>query len=181
MIARSAPRVPQILLHLAGMASFSYSFWTLAHMTNKASASFGWHFQLEGLISILYWSLLYYDERLLKHPDVAALPIIVDLSFHLFPAVLLWADFLFFSRQFARSARHITYIFVFGAAYCVWTHLCFQQNGFWPYPILEKLPTPYRIAFFVACAAFCTLVYEFGARLHRFFNKPLETLTKKIQ
>ncbi|RUP50745.1 hypothetical protein BC936DRAFT_137860 [Jimgerdemannia flammicorona] len=54
MIARSAPRVPQILLHLAGMASFSYSFWTLAHMTNKASASFGWHFQHLTILGLLF-------------------------------------------------------------------------------------------------------------------------------
>lgn len=119
-------------------------------------------FQLEGLISLLYWSLLYYDERLLKHPGVPTLPFLLDLSFHLFPAILLWADFLFFSRQFVRSPRHITYIFTFAAAYCAWAHLCFYKNGLWPYPILAKFTTPYRFGFFALCALFCTIVYEAG-------------------
>ncbi|CAB4392107.1 unnamed protein product [Rhizophagus irregularis] len=130
---------------------------------------------LEGLISILYWGLIIYDETLLL--DKPRLPILIDLGFHLIPAVCLWTDFLFFTKEFRKSHSHIFYLLLFAFSYAVWIQFYFVNYGTWPYPILSKLETQQRIGFYFTCFALCTGIYHIGAFIHTIFNKP--TLIKK--
>ncbi|GBC08866.1 hypothetical protein RclHR1_08440007 [Rhizophagus clarus] len=124
---------------------------------------------LEGLISILYWSMVIYDETLLL--DKPRLPILIDFGFHLIPAVCLWTDFLFFAKEFRKSHSHIFYLLTFAFCYAVWIQFYFAKYGTWPYPILSKLETQQRIGFYFTCFALCTGIYHIGAFIHTIFNK----------
>uniref|UniRef100_A0A1D1XGC8 UPF0641 membrane protein PJ4664.05 n=1 Tax=Anthurium amnicola TaxID=1678845 RepID=A0A1D1XGC8_9ARAE len=134
---------------------------------------------LEGLISILYWSMIIYDEKLLL--DNPRLPILIDFGFHLIPAVCLWTDFLFFAKEFKRSHSHIFYIFVFTFSYAIWIQFYFANYGTWPYPLLSKLETQQRIGFYFACFALCTGIYHLGAFIHTIFNKQIPSMTQKTK
>ncbi|CAG8578696.1 7707_t:CDS:2, partial [Acaulospora morrowiae] len=86
---------------------------------------------LEGLISIMYWGLIAYDEKLLLAPGKSRLPILVDVGFHLIPTICLWIDFLFFTKEFRKSHSHIFYILCFAFSYSVWIQIGFYVYGMW--------------------------------------------------
>ncbi|RIB12159.1 FAR-17a/AIG1-like protein [Gigaspora rosea] len=132
---------------------------------------------LEGLISLMYWSIIIYDERLLLEPGKPRLPFLIDLGFHLFPALYLWIDFLFFTKEFRKSHSHVFYLLAFALSYAVWIQLCYFKYGAWPYPILGKLEDSHRIIFYFACFVLCTGIYHIGAFVHSIFNNPQITLT----
>ncbi|CEP15021.1 hypothetical protein [Parasitella parasitica] len=121
---------------------------------------------LEGLISVLYWSMTLIDPHLLVPEDVPGIPFLLDCAFHLFPAVFLWVDFLAFDIDFKRSNAHVGVIYGFAVFYFCWAWICYQVNGFWAYPFLGELSTSMRAAFFVASGVLCWAMYEFGARVH---------------
>nr|CAG8559085.1 15590_t:CDS:2 [Entrophospora candida] len=133
---------------------------------------------LEGLISVLYWTFILYDEQLLLDPGQSRLPILIDMGFHLIPAICLWIDFLFFMKEFKKSHNHIFYILLFAFSYSVWVQFWFFQYGTWPYPILAKLETQHRIGFYACCSVLFTAMYHIGALAHSFFNKPTIIIIK---
>ncbi|CAI2182511.1 12872_t:CDS:2 [Funneliformis geosporum] len=123
---------------------------------------------LEGLIAVLYWTIITYDEKLLLTKP--RLPIFIDLGFHLIPAVCLWTDFLFFTKEFRKSYTHILYIFVFGFIYIAWINFYFITFGEWPYPLLNDLEDPQRFGCYFACIGLCIAVYHLGKFYKRAFS-----------
>ncbi|RHZ86438.1 hypothetical protein Glove_51g82 [Diversispora epigaea] len=131
---------------------------------------------LEGLISLMYWSLILYDEKLILEPGNARLPFLIDLGFHLIPALCLWTDFLFFTKDFRKSHSHVFYILIFAFSYSIWIQFWFSQFGMWPYPLLAKLETQHRIGVYLACFVLCTGIYHLGAFVHTIFNKTMKKI-----
>ncbi|KAG1055785.1 hypothetical protein G6F43_002277 [Rhizopus delemar] len=128
------------------MPNFSAFIYTI--VTNIATP-------LEGLISVLYWSMILIDPRLLIPDELPRIPLILDFSLHLFPAVFLWIDFLMFDIEFVRSKAHIILIAVFTLCYFVWSWYCQSVNGYWPYPFLGEFTFWMRAGFFISSGMLC--------------------------
>ncbi|KAI8067683.1 FAR-17a/AIG1-like protein [Gilbertella persicaria] len=122
---------------------------------------------LEGVISVLYWSMMLLDPHLLIPEDIPGIPLFLDFTLHLFPAVFLWIDFLAFDVEFKRSNRHVGVIYGFAAFYYVWSWYCQSVNGYWPYPFLGSFTLGMRTAFFVGAGILAWGMYEFGAIVHQ--------------
>ncbi|GAA5901239.1 hypothetical protein JCM8208_002316 [Rhodotorula glutinis] len=133
-----------LLYDLAPIALFSRTKSTLALLVVP----------IEGLVSVLYWSLMLLDPGLLN-PAVAPgeepfrIPLKLDLALHAFPAILLWIDFLAFSPPLPRRARPALIASIATASYCVWMEYCAQGNGHYPYPMLDDMSPLARSAFYL--------------------------------
>ncbi len=88
------------------------------------------------------------------------MPLLLDLSLHLIPTVVCWVDFLVFNKSFKRSPHHILAIYAFSMMYYAWANYCFEQNGYWPYPLLGHFTDMQRGVFFLFCGWFCALIYK---------------------
>ncbi|CAL5865921.1 uncharacterized protein PFLUO_LOCUS127 [Penicillium psychrofluorescens] len=112
---------------------------------------------MEVLISVLYWGLRLIDERLVI-PEWAFIPMNADISFHAVPSVVMLIDLLFLSPPWTITvvpALGLSGAIAFG--YWFWVELCFENNGWYPYPIFEQLPTPGRIGLFSMSAIMMAL------------------------
>lgn len=114
----------------------------------------------------MYWSLMFMDPKFLIPEDIPRIPILLDMTLHLFPAVFLWIDFLVFDVQFKRSTTHIKIIYAFALFYYGWSWYCYSVNGYWVYPFLSEFNLPVRTAFFAASGVLCMCMYEVGAIVH---------------
>lgn len=106
------------------------------------------------------------DPHLLIPEDYPGIPLMMDLTLHLFPAVFLWIDFLAFDTQFKRSDSHVKVIGGFAVFYFVWSWYCQSVNGFWAYPFLADFNLLMRTAFFAGSGLLCWGMYEVGAKIH---------------
>ncbi|KAI7906292.1 FAR-17a/AIG1-like protein-domain-containing protein [Cokeromyces recurvatus] len=133
---------------------------------------------VEGLISILYWPIMLYDKEMLVPKDtIFDLPLKLDLSLHLFPTIVCWIDFMGFNRGFKRSPIHIFSIYFFTFLYYVWVNVCYEHNGYWPYPLLGLFKNnAQRGVFFIFCGWFCSLLYKTIAKGHELFHAKKEEI-----
>lgn len=149
---------------------------------------------LEVLIAVLYWSIrsvsrcvlwstqssrLYWQiDKSLVFPEWAQLPLMADLSFHLFPPLFLSVDFLLLSPPWTISARNalaLSTTLAFG--YWFWVEQCYKHNGFYPYPIFEQVDLIGRIGLFILSAVVMTGSTMTLKRLYAVVNgKIMETL-----
>lgn len=130
---------------------------------------------LEVVVTILYFGISAIDPTLVAPPEYA-IPLDVDLGFHLFPAVLLVVDFLFFSPPWVIGAPAVMFLSTaFGFGYWYWVELCYSKNGWYgrlggneltlqrltlsryTYPIFGLLTTPQRAGLFIASAVLVTI------------------------
>ncbi|CAJ0543604.1 Ff.00g038340.m01.CDS01 [Fusarium sp. VM40] len=131
---------------------------------------------LEVLIAVLYWSIRMHDPALLMPEDLVIDPL-PDLGFHLVPAVLLVLDFLLLSRGATITTRGMmTLSTVLAVVYWCWIELCFYQNGWYPYPMMDKFSAAQRVTIFVASAGLLTLS---SSGLQWIHGKIHSTVTKK--
>jgi len=108
---------------------------------------------MEILISLLYWGLKTFDERLVLPDWAPRLSLTDDFSFHAIPALALAIDLLFFSPPYSVSAIPAFGLSsVIAVGYWFWIEQCFQHNGFYPYPIFEVLDLYGRIGLFAGSA-----------------------------
>lgn len=114
----------------------------------------------------MYWTLMFLDPTFLIPKDIPRIPLILDMTLHLFPAVFLWFDFLVFDVQFKRSTSHIKIIYAFAVFYYVWSWYCQHVNGYWVYPFLGEFNLALRTAFFAGSGILCMFMYEAGAIVH---------------
>ncbi|KAI7880392.1 hypothetical protein K492DRAFT_207581 [Lichtheimia hyalospora FSU 10163] len=134
---------------------------------------------MEGLITLLYWPMVFYSRDLLADQDLPfELPLTLDMALHFWPAVLLWIDFLVFDAEFQRSKAHVLTIYVFTIFYLAWSTYCFSRNGFWVYPFLAEFSTVGRMTFFMCCGNLCAAMYEAGAYIHSKLHVPIKTKTQ---
>ncbi|KAH8731375.1 FAR-17a/AIG1-like protein-domain-containing protein [Phaeosphaeriaceae sp. PMI808] len=110
---------------------------------------------MEIVISILYWGLRAVDTGLVVPPDLPLPPLIYDLTFHAFPALLLSLDTVLLSPPWPSSPMNpqaplISLITSTSVAflYWWWIEICYSHNGFYPYPLFAMLSTYQRIGLF---------------------------------
>jgi hypothetical protein len=112
---------------------------------------------LELLISLLYWSLRAIDPKLVVPEFAPPLAPIADIGFHIVPSVAILADILFFSPPWTITvvpALGLSSLIALG--YWFWVDICYQQNGFYPYPIFDEAGHHGRIALFIGSAVIMT-------------------------
>jgi len=93
------------------------------------------------------------DTSLVLPPDLPNLLLRDDFSFHLFPALSLVLDLLFFSPPYTIAvlpALGLSGFIAFG--YWFWIEQCYAYNQFYPYPIFDVLSTSGRVGLFAASA-----------------------------
>ncbi|UPK95524.1 hypothetical protein LCI18_006459 [Fusarium solani-melongenae] len=111
---------------------------------------------LEVVISVLYWSIKVYDSSLLM-PRALDIDPLLDIGFHLAPAVLLSLDFIVFSPAWKITARGMMPLSVaLALVYWCWIELCFQRNGWYPYPLFGQFSAIERSLIFVLAAGLLT-------------------------
>ncbi|KAF4124014.1 FAR-17a/AIG1-like protein [Geosmithia morbida] len=111
---------------------------------------------VEVVVAILYWGLYLIDPTLLVEGDFQ-LPLLVDMGFHLAPAVLLAADFVLLSPPWTVPAYGVVALSgSLASAYWIWVEHCFSHNGWYPYPIFALLSTPQRLLLFTFAAFLST-------------------------
>ena len=125
-------------------------------------------FPVEGVVTVFYWVLYFYDPSLLHMGEIRiSLP--TNLAIHLIPGIALWTEFLTM-KDFRHSRYHIYYSGLLCAMYYWWVHFLFEKNDQWVYPLLGVLSPSDRFLFFIASALFNTALYMFGLFLHRRIN-----------
>ncbi|CAG8950412.1 hypothetical protein HYFRA_00006905 [Hymenoscyphus fraxineus] len=107
---------------------------------------------LEVLISILYWGISAIDKTLVVPPEIYIAPL-ADIGFHAMPSILLTVDLLLLSPPWTiRALPAMGLSSGIAVAYWAWVENCFQHNGFYPYPLLDQLDIPQRVALFTGAA-----------------------------
>ncbi|EXJ79341.1 hypothetical protein A1O3_08843 [Capronia epimyces CBS 606.96] len=103
---------------------------------------------MEVLISILYWGLRLIDPELVV-PKELELPFSADASFHLAPSVFLLIDLLLLSPPWTITlVPAVALSTVIAFVYWYWIELCYQANGFYPYPLFAVLEPTQRVLLF---------------------------------
>jgi hypothetical protein len=115
---------------------------------------------MEIVISILYWGLRSIDTSLVVPPDLPLPPLLFDLTFHFFPALVLTIDAVLLSPPWPSqpvnqraSGVMLGVSTAVAFSYWWWIELCFKHNGFYPYPIFEMLSTGQRVGLFATSGA----------------------------
>ncbi|OAX78079.1 hypothetical protein ACJ72_07615, partial [Emergomyces africanus] len=125
---------------------------------------------MEVLIGILYWGLRIIDSKLVK-PDWVELSTEADIGFHAIPAIVLTIDLLYLSPPWSIGALPSIGLASFIAfGYWFWVEKCYQYNGWYPYPIFDKLTTRWRVVLFVFSAILMAMNTLLLKRLYRRMN-----------
>ncbi|TKY88804.1 hypothetical protein EX895_002435 [Sporisorium graminicola] len=127
----------------------------------------------ETLITVLYWSIVAINKDLVMQPkkvmdpanpgqvlreEPIAIPFSIDASMHAFPGVFLLVDFFIFSRRFPKSISMVAVAAGVTITYSLWAERCAEKNGHYPYPLLDILSTPQRIALYGGAGTAACLV-----------------------
>lgn len=84
--------------------------------------------------------------------------VLLDIGFHVIPAILLTIDLLYLSPPWTISALpSMGLATTIAFSYWFWVETCYKYNGWYPYPLFEKLTTPWRIALFSFSATMMAL------------------------
>ncbi|KAF8472802.1 putative integral membrane protein [Kalaharituber pfeilii] len=135
---------------------------------------------LEVVIAILYWGISMYDPEAVV-PAHLKRPLLQDLSFHLFPALLLMVDLLLLSPPWTITIVEAGGISsLIAGAYWVWTEECYKRNGWYPYPLFAMLNTQQRAMVFAASALTFTISSLCLKRLYDVFNRKVKEEVKKL-
>lgn len=116
---------------------------------------------MEGLLTCMFWTLLFIDPKLIKgveSPDPKdRVSLVTDISLHLVPLILLLIDQMDVKLEW--NPWCVLYILVLGASYFLhlWYHS--RKNGKWEYPILNNMSMSRRILFFVVAVLLGILFY----------------------
>jgi hypothetical protein len=114
---------------------------------------------MEVLISLLYWGLRAIDPKLVMPEWAPPLELHADLSFHLLPTLYLLTDTLLLSPPRTISLRNSLLVsLAIALSYWYWIELCYQHNGFYPYPIFAAVGYIGRVGLFVGSAVIMTAV-----------------------
>jgi len=134
------------ILGLLADITLSPSLFAVKNVLSMCSAP------MEVLISTLYWGLRAIDPTLVV-PAELELPLTSDLGFHAAPSILLLIDLLFLSPPWTISVvPAVALSGVIAFAYWFWIEMCYQHNGFYPYPLFDLLDTSQRIGLFAGSA-----------------------------
>ncbi|OCF38345.1 hypothetical protein I317_07889 [Kwoniella heveanensis CBS 569] len=142
---------------------------------------------VELVISSIYWSIILLAPELMlpPAPDMASspepsssgfedglfrIPLWMDMSMHLAPAVALIIDFFFLEKKFRPPASTIGAFLLaatFGTTYGLWVEHCASINGSFPYPFLTIMELPGRVATYAGSTVGAYLVFRGLNAIHK--------------
>ncbi|WVR05049.1 hypothetical protein IAU60_002061 [Kwoniella sp. DSM 27419] len=142
---------------------------------------------VEIVISSIYWSIILIAPQLMlpPRPDLQSapepasaeavgdglfrIPLWMDMSMHLLPAVALILDFFILEKKFHPPSSTIGALLLaasFGAGYSIWIEHCATINGAFPYPFLNIMDLPGRVATYVGSTLGAWVVFRGLNALH---------------
>ncbi|WRT66975.1 uncharacterized protein IL334_003940 [Kwoniella shivajii] len=142
---------------------------------------------IELVISSIYWSIILLSPELMLPPNPALqntqepsasdnadplfrIPLTMDLSMHLVPAVVLLLDFFVLEKKFKPPVSNYGSLLLagaFGTAYSVWVEHCASINGSFPYPFLTIMTFPQRLMMYSGSVVMAWLVFRGLNALHK--------------
>ncbi|KAH7242595.1 FAR-17a/AIG1-like protein [Fusarium tricinctum] len=130
---------------------------------------------LEVLITFLYWSIRSHDPALLMSQELFnGLDPWPDIGFHIAPAAFLAVDFLLLSPHAIITTRSMLSLSTISALlYWCWCELCFYQNGWYPYPLMDRFTVTQRVLVFIGSAGILTLSSCVLQWMHSKVNDPM--------
>lgn len=122
---------------------------------------------VELLITMLYWTINLVNPTLVLDPAVIQLPLAVDLQIHLWPAILqlLQAIWVPYSLWYAGKVGPFIAFGSLTIVFWLWTSYTYSINGVYPYPLLEILSEPARMALFAVCCLILVLFFKLIQKL----------------
>lgn len=134
---------------------------------------------MEALISILYWSIKAVDPGLLIDPRIAVVPPMwLDICMHFLPTVVELFDVILFNPQWNMS--FLTSLVMFspvGYFYWWWTHFTYEQNGFFPYPLLGLVDDFQRVQIFIGSVVIVSITQQVIKQVQKLRGSPAKEKT----
>lgn len=118
-------------------------------------------------VAALFWSLYAYDRQTV-FPEVAEsfFPSWLNHILHTNVALFIVVELFVVHRRYPSRKQGLSGLVVFLFGYLAWIHVTRHYAGKWPYPIIDNLDLPSRIAFFAFAFSFPILMYFIGEALN---------------
>ena len=133
---------------------------------------------VELTIAAVYWPLYFLDPSLLTEKRSLP-PVHLDVALHLLPAAFLVLDYVVVlppdRRLRVDSRLALVFYAAFLAGYVVWLAECQRRNGFWAYPVLERVGVEVMAIGFVVLTGFLGVMRELVLVLRVRVNPCLQT------
>ncbi|KGB74197.1 hypothetical protein I307_06152 [Cryptococcus deuterogattii 99/473] len=124
---------------------------------------------VELVISSIYWSIILTAPELMLPPtspdaiqgapsssdaglSLFRIPLWIDLSMHLVPAIALLIDFFLLEKKYPKPFSTYVALFLaaaFGTSYGIWVEHCASINGAFPYPFLTIMELKGRVLTYI--------------------------------
>ncbi|KAL6827189.1 FAR-17a/AIG1-like protein [Trichoderma sp. SZMC 28015] len=134
-----------------GLSTISFALGALADITSSSAifkiknALSVLGAPLEVTVTILYWGIVAMGRNLIVQAGFK-LPLLLNLGFHLAPAIFQSLDYILFSPPWTVSTTGLAALSAaFAYGYRCWVEYCHSRNGWYPYPLLEVLSTPQQL------------------------------------
>ncbi|XP_043578824.1 androgen-induced gene 1 protein-like isoform X2 [Bombus pyrosoma] len=137
-------------------------------------------FPIAMFVGIIFWSLMFVDRELV-------LPKALDPYFpwwlnHLMHTMIIVStliEMILTPRKYPKRSFGLVCLLSFMSVYLIWLHIIFYKSGIWVYPILDVLPLPIRIIFFIVMLLISVFLYLIGEAVNSFFWGNEYTKSKK--
>lgn len=152
---------------------------------------------LDTAIGAFYWSVVLTKPELMIPADMGdhvaqILPLSSDLALHLYPAILMWLEYIFFSSTLANprtraihltngaTVRPFSVLVGFALSYTTWMELMTACGGTktFPYPFLEA-QAPVRVMIYLAGLLFTAALFKISESIHPFMSPSLKPLSSE--
>jgi hypothetical protein len=108
---------------------------------------------LEVTITLSYWLVYFSNVSLLVDQRAGSLmPLWKDIGLHLLPALFMLGEYYILPPKQALHMRSDLAFIAFAGSlsiYSLWLVICYQKNGFWPYPLLAKVGQEVKAALLI--------------------------------
>ncbi|XP_068968556.1 androgen-induced gene 1 protein-like isoform X1 [Bombus flavifrons] len=137
-------------------------------------------FPIAMFVGIIFWTLMFVDRELV-------LPKALDPYFpwwlnHLMHTMIMVStliEMMIVPRKYPRKSFGLLCLLSFMIVYLIWVHIIFYKSGIWVYPILDVLPLPLRIVFFIVLLSISLFLYLIGEAVDNFLWGNEYTKSKK--
>ncbi|XP_020724160.2 androgen-induced gene 1 protein isoform X2 [Bombus terrestris] len=137
-------------------------------------------FPIAMFVGIIFWTLMFVDRELV-------LPKALDPYFpwwlnHLMHTMIMVStliEMIIAPRKYPRKSFGLLCLLSFMFIYLIWVHIIFYKSGIWVYPILDVLPLPLRIVFFIVMLLIAVFLYLIGEAVDNFLWGNEYTKNKK--
>ena len=83
-------------------------------------------------------------------------------------------------RSYPSRNKCLAGLISFALSYLVWLHVVKYYSGVWVYPVLEVLPFPMRVLFFIGAIFLIVVLYLLGEKLNEIvWSREIKSISKK--